>query len=104
MKDCCLSKLTITTRQHQATQYKKIVDALPIFCTDKNYRYIDNIIRMNTELQEAAFLPPYPDAGRWSSTYHVNVLTVNPNATEVNGARPIRTEVHKKSQGFNPNL
>ena len=49
MKDGCISKLTITETGHRATQYKKIIDALPVLCADKNYRYIDNIICMGTE-------------------------------------------------------
>ena len=94
----------ITESGHQAVQYKKVVDALPVFCVDKNYRNINNIICTNTKLQEAAFLPTYPDARRWSSTYHMNVLTVNLNAAEVNGDRPTRIEVHEKLHVFNPNL
>ena len=35
MKDGPLSKLTITKGGQQATQYKKILDALPVFCADK---------------------------------------------------------------------
>ena len=35
MKDGPLSKLTITKGGQQATQYKKIIDALPVFCADK---------------------------------------------------------------------
>ena len=37
MKDDCLSKLAITKSRHQATQYKKIIDALFVLCLDKNY-------------------------------------------------------------------
>ena len=35
MKDGPLSKLTITKGGQQATQYKKILDALLVFCADK---------------------------------------------------------------------
>ena len=44
MKDGPLSKLTITKGGQRATQYKKIVDALPVFCADKEYKCIDNVI------------------------------------------------------------
>ena len=70
MKDGCLSKITITESTHQAIQFKKITDALPVFCTDKGYRYINNVRCANTELLEVAFLPPYPDAAQWSNAYH----------------------------------
>ena len=38
MRDGCLSKLTITKNGHRATQYKKVIDVLPVFCADKYYR------------------------------------------------------------------
>ena len=71
MKDGCLSKLTITESTHQATQYKTVIDALSVFCVDKGYRSLDNTVCTNTEVIEAAFLPPYPNVTQWSSTYHV---------------------------------
>ena len=62
MKDGCCSKLTIAKNVHRATQYKKIIDTLPVFCVDKNYIYINDIIPTGTKLFEAAFLPVYSDA------------------------------------------
>ena len=41
MKDGPISKLIITEIGHRLTQYKKIVDTLPVLCADKNYRGID---------------------------------------------------------------
>ena len=35
MKDRPLFKLTITKGGQRATQYKKVIDALPVFCADK---------------------------------------------------------------------
>ena len=61
MKDGPLSKLTITKGGQRATQYKKIIDALPVFCADEGYKLINNVIWTNTELLQAAFLPTYPD-------------------------------------------
>ena len=49
MKDGPLSKLTITEGGQQATQYKKIIDALPVFCADKGYKFIDDVIQTNSE-------------------------------------------------------
>ena len=34
-----ISKLTVTKGGQQATQYKKIIDALPVFCADKRSLY-----------------------------------------------------------------
>ena len=68
MKDGCLSKFTITKSRHQATQYNKMIDALPVFCVDKNYRYINGIICTGIGLLEVALLPTYLDTTRWSRT------------------------------------
>ena len=62
MKDSYLSKLTITGSTNRAIQLKKITDSLPVYCADKKYQYIDDIICTNTELLQADFLLAYPDA------------------------------------------
>ena len=77
MKDDCLSKLTITESANRTIQYKTITDALPVYCVDKGYQYIDNIGCTNTELLQATILPPYPDVARWSNTYNVQIKTVD---------------------------
>ena len=107
MKDGTLSKLTITEGGQRATQYKQIIDALPVFCVDKGYKFIDDVIWTNTKLLEAAFLPTYPNATLWLSTYHVEVDVVDAtvaadtnypssidygNATEVSHFRPKYSE------------
>ena len=61
MKDGCLSKVIITDSGHRAIQFKNIIAALPVFCADKNYRYINDIICTGTKLREGSFLPAYPD-------------------------------------------
>ena len=71
MKDGLLSKLTITVGGQQAIQYKKVIDALPVFYANKGYRYINNIIHTDTELVEKDFLPKYPDSTKWSKSYHI---------------------------------
>ena len=80
MKDGPLSKLTITKGGQRATQYKKIIDALSVFCADKGYRFINYVIRTNIKLLEAAFLSTYPDPALWSSSYHVQIDVVDPAA------------------------
>ena len=105
MKDGPISKLTITEAGQRATQFKKIMDALPVFCADKGYRFIDEIIRTNKELVEAAFMPTYPDPTRWSTTYHVQVATVNPSGTpDSKGILPVIMELQQKSHVSDPNL
>ena len=49
MKGGPLSKLTIIKGGQQATQYKKIIDALPVFRADKGYKFIYGIIWTGTE-------------------------------------------------------
>ena len=105
MKDVPFFKLTITKGGQWATQYKKIIDALPVFCADKGYRFINNVICTNKELLEAALLPTYPDPTQWSSTYYVQLEVVDPSATaDSKGVCAMRTEMQKKSHVFNPNL
>ena len=37
MKDGPIFKLRITETRHRPTQYKKVIDTLPVLCADKNY-------------------------------------------------------------------
>ena len=105
MKNGYLSQLTITESSNRAIQFKKIVDALLVYCTDQGYRYIANIICKNTELLESAFLPPYPDESRWSTTFHIEIETVNPASVPgTNGLCTAIKEMVKKTQVFNSNL
>lgn len=106
MKDGPFFKLTITQGGQQASQYKKIIDALPAFCADKGYKFIDNVIRTNTKQVQAAFIPTYPVATQWSNTYHEHVKTVDPAAIPdaTTGLCAPITEVHERSHVFDPNL
>ena len=105
MKDGPLSKLKITKGGQRATQYKNIIDALPVFCADKGYKFINDVIWTNTELLEVAFLPTYPNATLWSSTYHIQVDVVGTAAVpDANSVRPLITEIQWKSHVFDLNL
>ena len=96
MKDGFLSKLTITDGSNRATQHKKISDALPVFCGVKGYRFVDEIISKNTELTQADFQETYPLTTQWSTNYHLEIDTVNPNVTAVNGiCTPIKDMAEK---------
>ena len=60
---------------------------------------------MNAKLLEAVFLPTYPNVTLWSSTYHVQVHVVDATvAADAQGARPLITEMQRKSHVFNSNL
>ena len=105
MKDGPLSKLTITKGGQRATQYKKILDALTVFCADKGYKCIDDIIRTDIEKVKSDFTPTYPDASRWSNVYHVEVTTVDPTgARDGNGLRIPIQEMQKRTNVHDPNL
>ena len=80
MKDGPLSKLIITKGGQQATRYTKVIDTLPVFYAGKGYKFINDVIRTNTELVQTTSLPTYPNATLWSNTYHVQVETINPAA------------------------
>ena len=64
MKHGPISKLIITETGHRPTQYKKIIDTLPVLCADKNYQGLDDVIWNGIDLVEADFTPPYSEADR----------------------------------------
>ena len=39
-----ISKLTITKTGYRTSQFKKISDALPVLCADKNFRGLDEVL------------------------------------------------------------
>ena len=85
MKDSCISKMTITETRNWATQYKKIIDTLPALCVDKTYRCINDVFCTWSVLEEADFIPPYPNSDQWLNTYSIEIKTVNLNANQVQG-------------------
>ena len=93
MKDGPISELTITETGHRPSQFKKIYDALPIFCADKNYGCLDEVFCTGRDKVEDDFILAYSDANRWSSTHHVQIDSVNPDATEgvdqITNERPV---------------
>ena len=62
IKDGLISKLIITKTGHRPTQYKKIINTLPILCADKNYQGINDIIQTGTDLVKTDFILLYPEA------------------------------------------
>ena len=69
MKDGPISKLTITETGHRASQFKKISDALPVLCADKNYGGLNEVLLTGRDKVEDDFIPAYPDANLWSNTH-----------------------------------
>ena len=62
MKDGPLSKLTITKTGHRPSQFKKICDVLPVFCADKNYQGLNEVLRTGHDKVKDDFMPAYPNA------------------------------------------
>ena len=105
MKDGPLAKLTITEGGQRATQFKRILDALPVFCADKGYKYIDDVLRTNVEFTLSKFTPAYPLASRWSETYHVEVNTEDPDAAlDTNGDHVTVKVLQKRTNIKDPSL
>ena len=106
MKDGLISKLIITKTRHRRTQYKKIIDTLPVLCADKNYQGIDDVIWTGTNLVETDFMPFYSDADQWSVTYHVKIEIVNPNdqPDPNTSLRPRTVTMARQTHIFNTNL
>ena len=90
MKDGPISKLTITKTGHRPSQFKKISDALSVLCTNKNYQGLNEVLRTGHDWVKTGFMPDYLDANRWSTTHHVQISTVNPEAhAEPDESRPV---------------
>lgn len=105
MKEGPLFKLTITKGGQRTTQYKKIIDALPVLCADKGFRYVDEIICTDTELVKATFVPSYTNEKLWSTDHEVYVKVVDTSATVGNdGLHSTKKILTKKTIITNSNL
>ena len=104
MKEGTLFKLTITKGRQRTTQYKKIIDALPVLCADKGFRYVREIICTEMELVESTFVPSYPDATKWSLDHEVYVEVVDKNQPPVKGLHQTMSILTKKTIITNSNL
>ena len=62
MKDGPVYKITITETGHRPSQFKKIHDALSVFCADKNYQGLGEVLCTGRDKVENDFIPAYPDA------------------------------------------
>ena len=90
MKDGQISKLTMTKTGHRPCQFKNIGDAFSLLCADKNFRVLNKVFCTGRDQVETDFMQDYPDADRWSTTQHVEISTVNPEAdAEPNGSWPV---------------
>ena len=76
MKDGPIFELTIKETGHRPSQFKKIYDALPIFCTDKNYGGLDEVLCTGSDKVKDDIMRAYPDANLWSITHQIQVVTV----------------------------
>ena len=85
MKDGPISKLKITKTGHRPSQFKKIRDALPVFCADKNYGGLDEVLRTGRDKVIDDVMLAYPDATWWSTTHHVQIASVDWTACLVEG-------------------
>ena len=81
MKDGPISELTITETGHRPSQFKKIYDALPVFCADKNYGGLDEVLCTGRDKVKNNFMRAYPNVNQWSTIHHIQVATVNPTGT-----------------------
>ena len=83
MKDDPISKLTITETGYKLSQFKKLWDALPVFCADKNYLGLNEVLCTWRDKVEDDFMPAYPNANLWSITHQIQVATVAEGAARI---------------------
>ena len=86
MKDSPIFELTITESGHRSSQFKKLWDALPVFCADKNYGGLNEVLHTGHDLVEGDFMPPYLDAKLWYHTHQIQIATVAEGAVLVVGS------------------
>ena len=106
MKDGPLYNLTITKTGHRPTQFKKISDALPVFCADKNYRGLDEVLRTGRDKVENDFMPAYLNVNLWSTTHHIQIASVDPGVELVacTNMRSVTYRVMEQTLVTNANL
>ena len=108
MKDGPISELTITETGHRPSQFKKLWDTLPIFCADKNYDGLDEVLCTGRDQVEDDFMPAYPNANIWSHTHQIHVATVAAGAAQIEGTltgkRAITYELVNETIITNANL
>ena len=59
MKDGPFSKLTFTKTGHRPSQFRKIINSLPVFCADKNYQGLNEVLHTGRDLVKDDFMPAY---------------------------------------------
>ena len=95
MKDVPISELTITETGHRPSQFKKLWDTLPVFCADKNYGGLDEVLCTGHDLGEGDFMPPYPDTNLSSHTHQIQITTVAEGAALVVGSTTEHVPTYK---------
>ena len=86
IKDGQMSELTITETRQRPSQFKKIYNALPVFCADKNFGGLDEVLCTGRDKVENDFIPAYPNANIWSIKHQIQVATVAEGATRILGS------------------
>ena len=79
-------ELTITETGHRPSQFKKLWDALPVFCADKNYSGLDEVLRTRRDKVKNDFMPAYINANIWPCTQQIQVVTVAAGADQIEGS------------------
>ena len=85
MKDGPIPELTITETRHRSSPLKKLYDAIPVFCADKNYGNLNEVLHTGHDQVEGDFMPAYPNATLWSNTHQIQVASVQPEDALVKG-------------------
>ena len=95
MKDGPISEFTITETRHRPSQFKKLWDALPVFCADKIFGGLDEVLRTGHDQVKDDFMPPYPDAALWSHIHQIQIATVADKAALVVGSATERVATYE---------
>ena len=93
----CLKGLTISSDGNRATQFKVLKDCLPVYCSEKLYEGIGEIVRNMQDWDEISFYPEPPDDTvrlTFSTPYRVKLCVEDVTSSVTDANTGVVTVVH----------
>lgn len=74
LQDSCFKGIVITDNtNNRPTQFKKLMDALPTYCADKDYEGLIEILCDRKDWDDKTFFSKKPNSSQWSEKRKVKV-------------------------------
>ena len=98
LKEGPLKGIVITDNSgNRASQFEKMKDALPTYCADKGWKGLPEIVRTETDWDEANFFSTRPDPDQWSRLVNSRVR-INEDGTAIMGQVVVITDPNLQEQ------